>query len=582
MSPIRALLFFLGATLLLTWPLAVSPGSVATQRPDHHSRVWNAWLVQQVITGDAASLYETEALYHPRGISLAKHTLSLVNAVPTALLGMRMPLEDAARWIDVAHFVFSGFCFFLLARYLSGCVLGALLAGLLWSFAPYHLHYLPQVNLSTLEFLPLFALFLMRTWREGGWKNLLGAVLSAGLIAASAEYYLIYAALLGGGLVLGARLWDRETPWLLGVRRSLWVGVGSGLLVLAVAWPLVHEAFFGTASAVLIKSQRQTPSNDLLGFRWIAGPPQRYVVSWLTMLGYTSLALLLLGARRVLRQPFWLILAVLAFVMSLGPELLIAAENTGIAMPGALMRKIPGLSMLRKADRLMVLIQFSTCVLVAYAWADIASRLSSARARRIAGTLALVLMALELNGAPYSLRPQRHSTALAALAADEQVDSVVNLPVVSAGATAWWNSEQLLHRKNIVGGYVTNLAISREHKALDVRWKSAGRAFDSGAANQFRRVVAEQNVDAVILQKQVCELISQGLVDGKMFWAPYTFVARELMDQRLTSPLQLVDVPPALLAKRREQLSELYGEPILEDEYVAVFRTIRASAPRER
>jgi len=306
-------LIYTAAAILCTWPLAVTADRTFSLRPDYFQNLWNLWWVRTALFEQDLSLYWTDYEHFPLGISLAKYTLSLVNSVPGALLSYAVGFHDAFRVIVLAHFIASGWIFFIFARYVTGATVGALVAGFLWSFTPYHFHYMPQVNLTTLEFLPLAALFMTKAYREGGLGNVLGVALSAGLLAASASYYTVYAALLGVVLLLGGRLWAPGTRWLTGAKRLACGGALGGVVVAAVAWPLLSAALLSPEPPAdgeepTVEERAIDPenlaegSNDLLGFRWVLGPPEKVIVSWPTMFGYTCLLLVAAGFRGVWRR----------------------------------------------------------------------------------------------------------------------------------------------------------------------------------------------------------------------------------------------------------------------------------------
>jgi hypothetical protein len=75
-------------------------------------------------------------------------------------------------------------------------------------------------------------------------------------------------------------------------------------------------------------------------------------------LGYVALALAVVGAVIGWRRPgtkFWAVLALLALVLAMGPELQIGRNLTGIPLPFALLEKLPGMDAIAKPERFVVL-----------------------------------------------------------------------------------------------------------------------------------------------------------------------------------------------------------------------------------
>ena len=171
------LAFFALATVALTWPIAVDLSTGTGIRGDYYNNLWNSWWVRHSIA-EGHSPYWTDYLYFPEGISLRRHTLSLLNSLSGAFLGAFLDQDAAFNLILLAHFALSGWAFSLFARYVTGSTAGGVLGGLVYSFCPFHYYYLCQINVFTFEFIPLALLFFVKYYREGGRGNLLGVALS--------------------------------------------------------------------------------------------------------------------------------------------------------------------------------------------------------------------------------------------------------------------------------------------------------------------------------------------------------------------------------------------------------------------
>ena len=234
---------------------------------------------------------------------------------------------------------------------------GAILAGLVWSFAPYHFQSLAQINIASLEGLPLTALFVARVRREGGARNLLLLLGAVTWLTATCYNYVIHSAALGALMLVGGSLWDRRTPFLVGTRRLVVAGLAAGVVIVLVAWPLLRSVLASDPGERWVSDGLlQLSSNDLLGFRWIVGPPEFAVVSWPTMLGYSGLLIVALGARSALRQSFWVVVFGGGLVLSLGPVLTVGGEETGVRLVYGALVDLPVVGgMLRRPDRLFLI-----------------------------------------------------------------------------------------------------------------------------------------------------------------------------------------------------------------------------------
>ena len=573
----RALLLFVLATLLLTWPIAVSLDQPVSSRGDYYSNIWNAWWLRTALFELHTSPYATDHLHFPDGISLGKHTLSPVNAVPGALLAAFLGPYVAINLVILAHFALSAWCLYLLASYLTGCRSGSLLAGLLYSFNPFHYYYLAELNVASLGFLPLALLCFLRTWREGGWRNLVLTAGAVGLLAGSSSYYLVYAFLLAGLLVLAGRLEDPRVGFVAGARRMAIAGVAGALVVLVVEWPLIRAVLFeapsgARAAAGAIEAMRV---NDVLGYGWV-GPPDRLRVSWPSMLGYGTLLVLALGFRGWIRQRFWLLVLGVGWLLSLGPSLHVAGVDTGFPLPYAWLQDVPVLSMLRKPDRCFALVLLVVSLLLAFAWRDVEARLRGRGVRAAASVGAGALIAIELTAVPFARFDDTTSPLLERLAADTAIDAVVELPALPGHVSEGrYLLSQVVHGKKLAQGYTTDLAMTMQHARDAASLVAAYRALDAGDGEKLRSILTERKLDGVILHKTELRRRAPGPLHRTTVWKPFVSVRRELVGGRQAGPLEERPVDPAVLRRRLAALTSVLGPPLLEDDRIAVFRARR-------
>jgi hypothetical protein len=572
-----ALLFYAGATIVLTWPLCASRGMALAARGDYALNLWNFWWLRQVFTHEGAALYWTDALFYPVGVSLARHELSLLNAGAGALLTSVIEPNSAFSLLTGIHFWLSAWAFFLFARTVTSSRMGALLSGLFWSFSPFHFYYLAQLNVSTLEFLPLVGWCMVRSYRKGGVVNTLGVALSAGLLAATSSYYVVYAALLGAGLLAGGRYWAPEVPWRKGAPRLALAAAAAALAVAWIDWPLLRGGLQGTSVAELVDAasrESRGRSNDLLGFLWV-GPPESLIVSWPTMLGWSALALAALGTWRDGRKLFWLALALAFGVLSLGPTLHIAGRDTGWRLPYSSLSELPALWMLRKPDRMFALVQIPVGVLIAFGWNSLATRLPSNRRVIVAATFA-ILLTIERLAIPLATYPVIGTPYSKQLAAEDDVRAVVHLPHGGgAPADGRANLLQTRHGKAIAQGYVVDLTLGPKQAALAKDWARAFARLDVGDGKLVGALARRDAIDRVILHKTIVQPRSPGDLDDAIVFAPFALVQRKLVTLRQQGPTVEVPMASPLLARRQAALAAELGAPVYDDEVLSAYRVNR-------
>jgi hypothetical protein len=419
-----------------------------------------------------------------------------------------------------------------------------------------------MINIVSMESLPLAALFFMKTYREGGAGNFLAAAASTVLTAVSCWYYLPYVVLLAGGLVACGRLWAPEIPLFTGARRVVAAGITGGIVLIPLAWPLVAAALFaGPGLPERIGLYGLTRGHDLLGFSWL-GPPGWMIVSWPSVLGYTALLLVALGAREVRKQKTWLILLGASWVLGQGASLQVGGTETGFPLPYAALMKLPVLGMLRNPDRLFILIGLALAVLCAYAWKGVAHRIASRRLRALVWTALAALLGLELSAAPLRSFEQRCSPYFAELAKDPGVAALMELPPSGGPVGGRYNLCQTVPQ-----GYVTNLAVTRELEGEVIAWnRSLIRTLQHGE-DTFVERLKERDIDLVVLNKTTPVRRRPVAPDGLLIWQPFGWVAKWLIPLRQTGEFEYVSSGERPMRGLRAAL----GEPLHEDELIAVF-----------
>ena len=124
-------------------------------------------------------------IYYPSRTSLVGHNFNWIGSFLSVPLSLAFGPTVAYNLTFLLTIVGSGFGAYLLARYLTGRRDAAFVAGLVFAFFPYHLtgNWDGQMNLANIQWLPLFALFLLRTIeaqrvRDAVWAGVFAALAS--------------------------------------------------------------------------------------------------------------------------------------------------------------------------------------------------------------------------------------------------------------------------------------------------------------------------------------------------------------------------------------------------------------------
>jgi hypothetical protein len=547
-------------TLVLTWPLVPQVTTrLAGDDVDVLINPWADWWTRKAIT-EYLDLYHTDYLFYPQGTSLVFHSFSHVNTAISLLLAPLIGTFAAYNLPILLAYVLSGFGVYLLVRHLTDCDFAGFVAGVVFAFSPYHMFESSHPVLVTTQFMPLFALSLVRVLYDDGddHRARIGQVLLAALwfvLTALSSWHLML--MLAGWtflyLVYG---WLSERDnWTPGASRYLiLLACLVTLVVLPFVWPILREQLTVETTYMTVPVE-EGRGNDVLSFfipnrlHPILGPlflevnsRIGYTRNWPAYLGYVALALAAAGvATARLETRFWWVTASIFLVLSLGAQ--VKWEGVPIHsfyLPWA----IPIISVLRHPLRLNTLLFFSLAVLVGFGGRWLWERLLSRN--RMLMCLALVsmtgLLLFEYRVYPFPTTQPSYSPFLHQLAEEDGDFAVADFPM-DRQAAKYYMYYQTIHGKKIVGGVVSRTP------------------FDADAfvdANPLLSAIRNENVPPQYLEERLAVLAA---LDVRYIIIHKRFLNSERMEhwQRW-----LVSFPP----------------PFYEDESVIVYRTVPSPKTR--
>lgn len=420
-----ALLLFAVLSLVLTYPLGLHMADAVEDRQDALLNVWiTAWDGHQLLS-DPLHLFDANIFYpYPR--TLAYSELLLGNgllALPiTAATGNPVLGYNVALLLS---FVLSGLGPYLLVLRLTRSPGAGLVAGTILSFSAYRMTNLAQAQLLTTQWMPFALLALLLLMRRPTVRHVAIFVLFFCLQALSSFYYAILLAMAAAGLVaweLAVWLWVRARKGGRDGARVRRVGlhllvavVLCGLIILPFALPYFQvqgELGFERSLAdnepfsASLRQYLMVPPGSAIHGRWLPSDDTPiaggYAVDALFP-GFVALALALWGLARGRGRTrrmrwFFLLLALVSLVLSLGPRLYLAPGQPAgleVALPYAwLYAAVPGFKALRAPVRFDALVMLSLAVLAGYGLAALTGGQQGRRSVAPAGTGALLVTAL--------------------------------------------------------------------------------------------------------------------------------------------------------------------------------------------
>lgn len=452
--------------ILFIWPAPTQFTShLIGNNIDNWIFFWNDWWVQHALTSSDV-WYFSSAIFHPAGTSLIAHSHSLLSSLMAAMAEPLLGAVGAFNLVVVLGWWLGAVGMFWLVQDMTQRPFPAFIAGLVFTFAPYHLtQSLAHAHLGGIHWWPFFALFLRRALTDGRFSNrLLTALAAAATIATGLQLGVFL--LLWTAVYLLSHIWQTRTlPW----QTILWIGSLTMLLLLPLLWPFITNLPLLT-DTTLIVDESLTKQTDLLAY-WI--PPtyhslwgssvqpiyERFEVNraYMPYFGYTALLLAALALRRR-RQPetfFWLGSGLLWLLLAAGSALRIN-DTVFLTVPlpySFLTDKFP-FTFLRSPDRFNLLVVFSLAVLAGLGAAKLQEWLT-VRNGRIALTTAAALLLLEYAPIPLPMwTTPPDSPFLHQIASDEATYAVANLPLGYTQSKIWLYY-QTQHTKPIVEGHVS-------------------------------------------------------------------------------------------------------------------------------
>jgi hypothetical protein len=530
---LRCILGYLILTLVMTFPLVTHFASaIPGDSFDGWQNYWNMWWVKVALIDKITSPWFTGLLYYPTGVSLLFHTLNPFNGITFLPVQLAFGLLPAYNMAVVFSFVVAGLGGYLLARYVLGLGssrMAAFVAGAIFAFAPYHVaHLLGHMQLIALEWLPFFALYLVKTAREPhrAPRNAALATLFLVLVALCDWYYVFYCLVLsavvaGWVIVRGLRKPKARPvlPRLIAVA-AIWLATAIVLSPLLV--PMVREAQ-ATKYMVPDPAQSRTLSADLLayitpqGFHPLWGAWARKASAGFTstiseytvFAGYTVLLLAavgLLSRGRGRMKGLWLAVALTFWILSLGPVLHINGQTAllpggrEVPLPYALLNHLPFLDIMRSISRLDVMVMLSLGVLAAQ---GLDALVRHKPGRRWIPAVALVLVLFEFFPAPYPVSPPDTPAWYEALANDPRPGAVLNLPV--NWDRPWFLLYQTVHRKPLAAAYISRedprTLVDRAPVLRYFRHLGADGTGDFNLALDGEKALAELGIRWVVLDR---------------------------------------------------------------------------------
>jgi len=472
-------------TIVLTYPVAFKVGSDIPGGGDAFQWMFTLWYTGYApMHPDITTLAHNNLLFYPDGIS----TMPFPSAFNQLLYLLMSPFLEphviyTILWL--LTFIVGAFGAYLLVKYLTGNGYAAFVSGIVFAFTPYHfVHALGHFGATSIEWIPFCALYLMKTFREGGTKN---SILAGGffvLVAMSDLQYMVFMGLFAMLLCLYDLYWllANEKEKILSTMETLIKKyLPFGLVSFAGILPItIKDILVATSGSNFLKPnpmEAVTYSTDLLSFflpcrlHPILGDLVAPIYSnfsgnlteHTTYVGYAVLLLsvfVFLKLRSNKEVKFWLITAISFSILSLGPLLSINGQtvfsvfNTTVPLPHlVLYYLIPFLDNCRTTGRFFVIAALAFAVLAGYGVAELLKK--DLPRKKLFVVLITAVIIFEYMCIPYPTSAIERPEFYQEVAQEEENFALIEIPATKHyGAGIMVEYYQTIHGRPIVGGQV--------------------------------------------------------------------------------------------------------------------------------
>ena len=463
-----ALAIFGALTLLMTYPLALQAAHAIGNYGDPLLNAWALASNAHKFVTHPLDLFNTNIFYpYPATLAYSENLIAISALTAPLIWATKNPVlvHNLALLIS---FPLCAFGAYLLVLDLTGSWVGGLVAGIAFGFAHYRFGELGQLQNLTIQWLPFALLYFSRFFRTQGWRDVLLATFFLVMEALSSLYYGIYSGLAVALFVLYTVLTARQpgSP----VRQlKTWVRLAAASALVLAAMALIAIPY-STAKAIVgeralsdqvgaaLQQYVQVPAQSLLARLIPALGREDMGATYFPGLVVVALVLFFLvslvrrrrsgDGRPVGRSDwrFYLALAVVAFVLSLGTALRLTIDQPPIFQPlpyTILYDWAPGFKALRTPSRIAPLVILSLAVLAGYGAALLKRRASS-----VVLAALIVFAAVEYIAIPAQLVPIETGSQVPEVyhwLNNLPQDSVVlELPAVTSSAL--WNDVDSMRR----------------------------------------------------------------------------------------------------------------------------------------
>lgn len=490
-------IFYFCAFTVLTYPAILSfPRVLFADTGDGLQNVWNIWWVNKAVTQLHQTVWKTDYLHYPYGVSLIGHTLNPLNGIIAIPLLKFFSLTTAYNIVLTFAFVFAGVTGFWLAFYLSKGYWPSLVAGYIYTFSQFHFaHAQGHLQTVSIQWMPLFLLSWLVFLQK---QNVLLALFSAVMLYFNllSDYYLFLYSVSAAAILYfsrGIKAKNLPAVFIFIIASAVTCGkIIAALILQNIRDPLLgsHPAgmFSTDLLSVIIPGGHWRFAHFTSGF-WSKLPGNIHESSVSLGISVAVMLIYVLRRREKIKDKTisaWFVIFSLFLIFSFGPNLQVAGTSfKGILMPYGFAEKfIPLVSLSGMPVRMMAMVTLSGAVICAYGLKYLTA--GSVR-KKIMAFIFLAVLFVEYLPIPL---PQTEITPPPFVRKLQTLPPAGVLDAVSSPTEALYY--QTIHEKPLAFGYLARIpqSVALDDMAVDLLLR--GQSFDRLChAYGFRYLIAD-------------------------------------------------------------------------------------------
>ena len=484
---IFVIMIFLILTTIMTFPLVLDfnfglPG-VNSSCHDKCHMMWRIWWTDHSLENNL-DFKNTDYIFYPDGTPIGGNLALFTTGLGVIIYKFTNNLITTYNTIILIGFTFGGYSMYLLSNYFHRNFYSSMAAGIIFTFSAYHFaHSGHHLGLSMIGWIPLYILFLFKIQKK---QSLLYSILGGiflFLVSLTHLYYFVIVILfslifVGTFLVkkkeITNKIFIKQFSVIMIIGITLTVGSSYSVFFSddesepSPLWQ--HEMFSASSENLIMPTPKHTTQiyseyGLMYAIHDLAGNPNVPGVRSIEQnvyLGYAAIILATIALINFRKQYAWFWASVGGFflLISLGPELRIFNNLTGIILPERLFYEvIPGWEAIRAPARFIVITNISLAILSSYTIFNLMEKkLHTNKIKYIILFVIIAVLLFDYSHLPFDTNEIIVPEIYEEIKSDKSNFSILELPLGGYGekylmSTPAFMFYQTIHEKPIIGGY---------------------------------------------------------------------------------------------------------------------------------